>query len=116
MKELRAKEFRNTVEMVNQGHYVSESGVEYVFPDDSNMMHNTMFYDHEIRMGDIPQCDEPTIVEVQNIDCLHAGVQLKEQGYNPAVLNIASRRNPGGGVTTPEGNFKPFVKEFTVYR
>jgi uncharacterized protein (TIGR02452 family) len=100
VKELRAKEFRNTVEIVNQGHYVSESGKEYVFPDDSNMMYNTMFYECEIHMSNFPQCDEPTIVEVHNIDCLYAGVQLKEQGYNPAVLNMASRRNPGGGVTT----------------
>ena len=31
VKELRAKEFRNTVEIVNQGHYVSESGKEAFF-------------------------------------------------------------------------------------
>ena len=111
VKELRAKEFRNTVEIVNQGHYVSESGEEYIFPNDSDMMRNTVFYEHEIRMDDIPPRDEPTIVEVQNIDCLYAGVQLKEQGYNPAVLNMASRRNPGGGVTTGAG-----AQEETLFR
>ena len=111
VKELRAKEFRNTIEIVNQGHYVSESGEEYVFPDDSYMMCNTVFYDHEISMGDFSQCDDQTIVEVQNIDCLYAGVQLKEQGYNPAVLNMASRRNPGGGVTTGAG-----AQEETLFR
>lgn len=111
VKELRAKEFRNTVEIVNQGHYVSETGKEYVFPDDSNMMCNTMFYECEIHMGDFAQCDEQTIVEVQNIDCLYAGVLLKEQGYNPAVLNMASRRNPGGGVTTGAG-----AQEETLFR
>lgn len=63
-------------------------------------MRNTVFYECEIHTSDFPQCDEPTIVKVQNVDCLYAGVQLKEQGYNPAVLNMASRRNPGGGVTT----------------
>ena len=111
VKEFRVKEFRNTVEIVNQGRYVSESGKEYAFPDDSNMMCNTMFFEREIHMGDFPQCDEPTIVEVQNIDCLYAGVQLKEQGYNPAVLNMASRRNPGGGVTTGAG-----AQEETLFR
>lgn len=111
VKELRAKEFRNTVEIVNQGHYVAESGEEYVFPNDSDMMRNTVFYVREIRMDDIPPRDEPTIVEVQNIDCLYAGVQLKEQGYNPAVLNMASRRNPGGGVTTGAG-----AQEETLFR
>ena len=111
VKELRSKEFRNTVDIVNQGHYVTENGMEYAFPDDSGMMRNTVFYDHEIRIDDRPQCDEPTIVEVQNIDCLYAGVQLKEQGYNPAVLNMASRRNPGGGVTTGAG-----AQEETLFR
>jgi uncharacterized protein (TIGR02452 family) len=111
VKELRAKEFRNTIEIVNQEHYVSESGEEYVFPNDSDMMRNTVFYECEIRIDDIPPRDEPTIVEVQNIDCLYAGVQLKEQGYNPAVLNMASRRNPGGGVTTGAG-----AQEETLFR
>lgn len=111
VKELRAKEFRNTVEIVNQGHYVAESGEEYVFPNDSDMMRNTVFYEREIRMDDIPPRDEPTIVEVQNIDCLYAGVLLKEQGYNPAVQNMASRRNPGGGVTTGAG-----AQEETLFR
>ncbi|UKK52313.1 DUF2263 domain-containing protein [Prevotella sp. E13-17] len=94
VKELRTKEFRNTVEIVNQGHYVAESGVEYTFPNDSDMMRHTVFYDHEIPMVEKAECGEQTIVEVKNIDCLYAGVELKEQGYNPAVLNMASRRNP----------------------
>ena len=111
VKELRAKEFRNTIEIVNQGHYVTENGEDYVFPDDSVMMHNTVFYECEISIGDIPQCKEPTIVEVQNIDCLYAGVKLKERGYNPAVLNMASRRNPGGGVATGAG-----AQEETLFR
>ena len=111
VKELRAKEFRNTVEIVNQGHYVTESGSEYVFPNDADMMRRTVFYDHEIPMIEKAKCGEQTIVEVQNIDCLYAGVQLKEQGYNPAVLNMASRRNPGGGVTTGAG-----AQEETLFR
>ena len=47
-------------------------------------------------MDDIPPRDEPTIVEVQNIDCLYAGVQLKEQGYKNAkeiFLGICSEDN-----------------------
>lgn len=111
VKELRAKEFHNTVEIVNQGHYESESGVEYIFPDDSDMMYDTVFYECEIPLSDIPQCVEQTIVEVQNIDCLYVGVQLKKQGYNPAVLNMASRRTPGGGVTTGAG-----AQEETLFR
>lgn len=111
VKELRAKEFRNTVEIVNQGHYVTENGTDYIFPDDSTMMRNTVFYEQEIRFPYGTLGNDPTIVEVQNIDCLYAGGQLKEQGYNPAILNMASRRNPGGGVTTGAG-----AQEETLFR
>ena len=111
VKELRAKEFRNSVEITTHGFYFTESGQRVDLPNDSDMIRNTVFYEHEIRMDDKPQCDKPTLVEVQNIDCLYAAVQLKEQGYNPAVLNMASRRNPGGGVTTGAG-----AQEETLFR
>ncbi len=99
-KEMRAKLFENTVALVNQGGYVTENGTEYKFPDDSDMMRNTTFYIHEFRLPDTAPSNAHTIVEVQNIDCLYAGVQLKKEGYNPAVLNMASRSHPGGGVIT----------------
>lgn len=111
VKELRAKEFRNTIEIVNQGCYVTETGETYAFPDDSEMMRKTVFYEKEIQLSEIVQSYRQTIVDVQNIDCLYAGVRLKEQGYNPAVLNMASRRNPGGGVTTGAG-----AQEETLFR
>jgi len=111
VKELRAKEFRNTVEIVNQGYYVTENGNRIDFPDDSDMMRRTVFYEHEMSQTNKSIGDEQTLVEVQNIDCLYAGVQLKGQGYNPAVLNMASRRNPGGGVATGAG-----AQEETLFR
>ena len=111
VKELRTKEFRNTVEIVNMGHYVTENGVEFTFPNDSDMMRHTVFYSTEIPVVEESQSSEQTIVEVKDIDCLYAGVELKEQGYNPAVLNMASRRNPGGGVVTGAG-----AQEETLFR
>ncbi len=111
VKELRAREFRNTVEIVGQRHYTTETGKEYHFPADDEMMRKTEFYKQEIHLAEGPQNGEPTIVEIQNIDCLYAGVQLKEQGYNPAVLNMASRQNPGGGVTKGAG-----AQEETLFR
>lgn len=111
VKELRIKEFRNTIDIVNKGRYVTEDGTYYSFPDDSNMMCKTVFYEREICLPEAVQGCEQTIVEVQNIDCLYAGAQLKERGYNPAVLNMASRRNPGGGVVTGAG-----AQEETLFR
>ena len=111
VKELRIKEFRNTIDIVNKGRYVTEDGTYYSFPDDSDMMCKTVFYEREICLPEAVQGCEQSIVEVQNIDCLYAGAQLKEQGYNPAVLNMASRRNPGGGVVTGAG-----AQEETLFR
>ena len=111
IKELRTIEFRNTVEIVNHGYYITENDARYTFPDDSDMMRKTVFYEKEICLSNTAQCADSTIIEVQNIDCLYAGIQMKEQGYNPAVLNMASRRNPGGGVTTGAG-----AQEETLFR
>ena len=39
------------------------------------------------------------------------GMRLVDEGYNPAGLNMASRRNPGGSVTTGAG-----AQEETIFR
>ena len=39
-----------------------------------------------------------TQIIVRNDDSIHCGHSLQLEGYNPVVLNLASRRNPGGGV------------------
>jgi uncharacterized protein (TIGR02452 family) len=111
VKELRIQEFRNTVDIVKQGHYTTETGQHISFPSDKEMMRNTVFYMREFHVSDAPQNSESTIVEIQDIDCLYAGVQLKEQGFNPAVLNMANRQNPGGGVRKGDG-----AQEETLFR
>lgn len=101
IKKLRVAEFRNTVELVKQGHYVTESGKYVTLDDGSHMIQNTVFYDREfsIKAPDTDNC----AVEVVKEDCLAVGIHLKRKGYNAAILNMASRYNPGGGVTTGAG-------------
>lgn len=36
-----------------------------------------------------------TEIIVVNADCLEEAIRLKHEGYNPAVLNMASSRRPG---------------------
>lgn len=110
VKELRAEIFQNTVALVNQGYYISENGRKFVF-DNDRMLHGTKFYSQQFNVHDIPTIDGRTTIEVVNADCMHEGFRLLDKGYNPAVLNMASRRNPGGGVYTGAG-----AQEETIFR
>ena len=111
VKELRAQEYRNTIEIVNQGFYTTEEGKRVIFPVLTRMEHETTFYKDEFRVDDISAREEDTKFVVRNVDCLEEGVRLCREGYNPAVLNMASRRNPGGGVMTGAG-----AQEETLFR
>lgn len=111
VKELRSQEYRNTIEIVNQGFYMTEDGKRVTFPALTRMEHETKFYKDEFRVDDILAREEDTKFVVHNIDCLEEGVRLCREGYNPAVLNMASRRNPGGGVMLGAG-----AQEETLFR
>ncbi len=109
MRTLRVNEYCNTIELVNRGCYVTESGTKVTFDDPSAMESGTAFYDREFTVDCPPVGHTP--IEVVNEDCLVECVKLAEEGYNPAVLNMASRRNPGGGVTRGAG-----AQEETLFR
>lgn len=111
IKELRAREFRNTVELVNNGFYHTEEGDRIVLKDYNEMTKGTRYYSSEFSVDDICPMRCSTRVEVVNADCIYEGVRLLEMGYNPAILNMASRQNPGGGVTRGAG-----AQEETIFR
>ena len=96
IKGLRTKVYRNTIDLVTQGHYTTEDGKRVELGDGAEMMNATVYYDHEIET-DAPTADE-TCIEVVNDDCLAVAMRLKADGYTPAVLNMANRHHPGGGV------------------
>ena len=69
---------------------------------------NAILVEHlNVKLGTVPVCtlqackrgQSPSAQEV-NQDCILATRDLVEQGYNPAVLNMASLYHPGGGVLT----------------
>ena len=110
IKKMRADIFHNTVAMVNQGFYITENGRTIVF-DTGRMLSGTQFYSQQFHVHDIPTIQGRTTVEVVDADCLLEGIRLLDEGYRPAVLNMANRQRPGGGVRTGAA-----AQEETIFR
>lgn len=64
----------------------------------AKMLKGSRFYTKALDATSIPTIEGETKIIVENDDSIHCGHQLQQEGYNPVVLNLASRRNPGGGV------------------
>ena len=102
MRKRRAEIFQQTMSLVDSGEYISKSSKRIQFPAPAPMMTATVFYDKEFSPNQKQNYGQMEI-SVQNNDCVLVGKELKEQGFNPAVLNMASASNPGGGVIRGAG-------------
>ena len=97
VRSLRAYIFRDTVASVNAGRYTAESGAVVELPDAAGMIAGTKFYTRPEHVSNIPAVYETEFAVVEQ-DCILAAVDAANEGLVPAVLNMASRSNPGGGV------------------
>ena len=99
--ELRSDVSENNIQIIEQGHY---------FIDDEKIELNkcniaeAMLYDKQLKPLKTPKFKlKNSQISVINADCLEVAELLLKTGYNSAVLNMASRRNPGGGVFEGSG-------------
>ncbi|MEE3381905.1 MAG: TIGR02452 family protein [Succiniclasticum sp.] len=108
---LRRQVFRYTVQAVKTGHYelltrtpAGETVVETLpLQLDPDLAARTVFYSEEQHPAVRNRYAGPDI-EVLEADCLATAKQYTEAGLGKvAVLNMASRRNPGGGVFNGAG-------------
>ena len=111
LKELRVKEFKNTIKLSGKGSYSTEDGEYVALKNIDKVISGSCFYSKEFSVGTADTIEDSTVVDVVNADCLEEGIRLLELGYNPAILNMASRHNPGGGVTNGAG-----AQEETIFR
>jgi uncharacterized protein (TIGR02452 family) len=93
--DLRAEIFRQTLAFVNAGEY--SVGNRTVKIDSANVAEKSEFFDREFRLP-AKQASHSTRFQVIEADCLETAQLLVNAGFSPCVLNLASRRNPGGGV------------------
>jgi uncharacterized protein (TIGR02452 family) len=99
-KELRAKIFKETVEIVQAGGYTVDR--EFIEISNDGIPEHTEFFDAPQKLISSAS-DFKTVISVVERDCLEtAGAALKK-GYNPCVLNMANRQKPGGGVLEGAG-------------
>ncbi|MCQ2360391.1 MAG: TIGR02452 family protein [Paludibacteraceae bacterium] len=105
VRAMRISVFNDTVECCSRGSYINKFGDTVTFPVTDGSADGTQFYTNKNAcvISDIPTLTQGTEVSVINIDCLIAAKYLLDNGYKPAVLNMASRHNPGGGVINGSG-------------
>ena len=98
LHDLRARVFADTVERVCAGGYDLADGTRVDLPLSPTIGADTRFYDRERPAGPAAAPGAaPASVEVREGDCLVAARELVEAGEaEVCVLNMASRRNPGG--------------------
>jgi hypothetical protein len=64
-----------------------------------DIAHNVCYQETSFSDKDRKKFSSKVFVEVQERDCLEAAIELQTRyGLNPAVLNMASPRRPGGGM------------------
>ena len=100
-RPVRAKVFQSTLQIVTNGGYRTTSGVNIEldkFYNDKALQDN-VFCEREISLKD-PQKLFVTNTQVVNQDCLAYAKSLLEQDSadDLCALNMASAKNPGGGV------------------
>ena len=99
-KANRVEIFQQTVEIVKSGGYVLNG--KHITVDKTEIAANTEFFDEKFSLKEC-QSSQDTKFSVIEADCLEVAELLLKAGFEPCVLNMASGRNPGGGVLNGSG-------------
>ena len=99
-RALLAKVFTHNLDIFRDGAYRTESDRVVTLPVSGQFLDDAQMFSAPIKLkndtiGVRPQWYH---FDVLNQDCILVTRDLVEQGYNPALLNMASLYHPGGGV------------------
>lgn len=96
-KERNAEVFRETLRICRDGGYAASMGKRIVLPPMADVLSTTVFHETIVNANHSPNVAKAS-VNILNDDCIDVAADLVRQGFNPVMLNMASRRCPGGGV------------------
>jgi uncharacterized protein (TIGR02452 family) len=100
LHELRSAIFQNTVNIVKAGGYGLEN--DFIKINNDDVTKNTVFFTSPSPLSDTGLFRSVKFSAIV-ADCLETAELLLSAGFNPCVLNMASRQNPGGGVVKGAG-------------
>lgn len=114
VKAIRVKIFKSTEEFSNLGGYYIKDDTSKGFIPIENakyMMYASRLFSYEIPAKEPQYKGFETHFSVVSEDCLDTAHRLAHRGLDSLLLNMANRRNPGGGVTSGAG-----AQEETIFR
>ena len=101
-RALLTKVFMHNLDIFRDGAYRTETDRVVTLPVSGAFVENSQMFSTQIQLpAEYIKAD--TQLSVLNVDCIIATRDLVEQGFNPAVLNMASLYHPGGGVLQGSG-------------
>ena len=96
-RSLLTKVFMHNLDIFRDGAYRTETDRVVTLPVSGQFVEESEMFSSQIALS-AEYIKADTQISVLNVDCIIATRDLVEQGYNPAMLNMASLYHPGGGV------------------
>ena len=98
-KQERLSVFKETMKAALSHEYPIGRNKERQIDGTEEMMSTTKFYTKRVEIDNSKVTKSHTEqISIRNMDSLEAAKELINQGFRPAVLNMASFSTPGGGV------------------
>ncbi|OPL07597.1 MAG: hypothetical protein AVO33_04690 [delta proteobacterium ML8_F1] len=113
VRTLRKSVFEHTVKVVLNGGYRDSDGEAVSVPWDEELIKGTRMYQEELPR--LSPKRHATAFGVYHGDCLEAARMLSSGHQDTAVLNMANRQNPGGGVHQGAGAQEEYLFRCSNY-
>lgn len=116
VRSLRRDVFFSTLELIDFGRgYTTTEGLHVDLPLNETLTEDTLFYSCELPAVTSAGEGRDTLIEVVCEDCLTLARNLRAKEGEVCVLNMASRRNPGGGVINGMGAQEEYLFRCSDY-